>query len=329
MVKFLIVRFSSIGDIVLTTPVIRCLKKQVEDAEIHFLTKKQFYPVIKANPYIDRIYQLDNNFSSLISKLKEENYDYVIDLHHNLRTFRLKSRLRILSFSFHKLNYKKWLLVNLKINKLPDKHIVDRYFETVQLFDVNNDNAGLDYFIPPDEAIELNLLPEKFGKGYIAVVVGAKHFTKQLPDEKLVEICNKVNYPVLLMGGKEDAEKAENVIRQCKSTIFNACGAYTINQSASLIKQAKMVITPDTGLMHIAAAFRKKIISVWGNTVPEFGMFPYGANPESQIFQTLGLSCRPCSKIGYSKCPQKHFKCMNDIDTGTIIQTADTMCKTD
>ncbi len=321
MVKFLIVRFSSIGDIVLTTPVIRCLKKQLEGAEIHFLTKKQFFPVIKANPYIDRFYQLDNDLASLISILKKENYHYIIDLHHNLRTFRIKSRLRIMSFSFKKLNFKKWLLVNFKFNRLPDKHIVDRYFETIQLFDIQNDHAGLDYFIPIDEEIDLNSLPKPFVNGYLVLVVGARHFTKQLPDERVVEICNQVDFPVLLMGGEEDFEKAERIKSKCKATVLNVCGQYSINQSASLIKKASLVITPDTGLMHIAAAFRKKIISVWGNTVPEFGMSPYGADSDSAIFQTLGLTCRPCSKIGFAKCPKKHFKCMNNIDIEKVIQT--------
>lgn len=322
MVKFLIVRFSSIGDIVLTTPVIRCLKQQIENAEIHFLVKKQFYPVIKANPYLDKIHLFQGNYSSLISELKKEDFHYIIDLHHNLRTFRLKSRLRLLSFSFNKLNVKKWLLVNLKINKLPDIHIVDRYLQTVRMFDVVNDNKGLDYHIPPGEEIIVSDLPGDFRQGYIAVVIGAKHFTKQVPDEKLIEICNHVRYPVILLGGSEDFEKAEKVKKSCTREVLNFCGQYSVNQSASLIRQSRLVITPDTGLMHIAAAFRKKIISLWGNTIPEFGMSPYMADPDSRIFQVNGLRCRPCSKIGFKKCPRKHFRCMNDIDIDEVIRYA-------
>lgn len=322
MVKFLIVRFSSIGDIVLTTPVIRCLKKQIKDAEIHFLVKKQFYPVIKANPYIDKIHQFHDNYGSLIAELKKEDFHYIIDLHRNLRTFRLKSKLRILSFSFSKLNVQKWLLVNLKINQLPDIHIVDRYLQTVRLFDVINDNKGLDYFIPNGEEIRALDLPDKYRQGYIAVVVGAKHFTKQVPDEKLVDICNHVRHPVILLGGMEDFEKGEEIKNNCTNEVLNFCGQYTINQSASLIRQSRLVITPDTGLMHIAAAFRKKIISLWGNTVPEFGMSPYKADPDSRIFQINGLKCRPCSKIGFKKCPRNHFRCMNDIDIDEVIRCA-------
>jgi ADP-heptose:LPS heptosyltransferase len=327
VIKFLIVRLSSIGDIVLTTPVIRCLKQQVKNAEIHFLIKKQFFPVLKANPHIDRIIQLDNNYGTLIAALKKENYHYVIDLHHNLRTYRLKLNLRVLSFSFDKLNIKKWLRVNLKIDKLPDIHIVDRYFQTIRLFDVFNDNKGLDYYIPPDEEIPISDLPDGYQQGFVALVIGAKHFTKQVPDDKLIEICNQIEYPVMLLGGREDFEKAENVKNNSKKEVLNVCGKYSINQSASLIKQSRLVITPDTGLMHIAAAFHKKIISLWGNTIPEFGMSPYMADPDSRIFQTKGLKCRPCSKIGFNKCPRKHFKCMNGIDFNELIWYAKKLTK--
>lgn len=329
MIKYLIVRFSSIGDIVLTTPVIRCLKQQVKEAEIHFLVKQQFFPVVKANPYIDKIHQLDNNFSKLIEVLKKENYDYVIDLHHNLRSFRLKKQLRVISFSFDKLNLKKWLLVNFKINKLPHIHIVDRYLNTIRLFDAANDQNGLDYFIPEDEEIQLSDLPAEFRKGYIAVVIGAKHITKQVPDKKLIKLCNHVSYPVILMGGKEDFNKAESVRINVTKNVINVCGKYSINQSASLIRQSQFVITPDTGLMHIAAAFGKRIISIWGNTIPGFGMSPYMAHDDSKIFEVKNLSCRPCTKIGYKKCPKKHFKCMNDIDYDTVIKYTNELIRQD
>ena len=109
---------------------------------------------------------------------------------------------------------------------------------------------------------------------------------------------------------------------KAQGKVYNACGRFSINQSASLVQQARVVITPDTGLMHIAAAFKKKIISVWGNTIPEFGMFPYLPDKDSRIIQVEGLSCRPCSKIGYSSCPKKHFRCMNDIDEKQLAELA-------
>jgi len=322
LVDFLIIRFSSIGDIVLTTPVIRCLKEQVEGARIHYLTKKQFAPVIEANPYIDKIHILDDNLQGVISVLRRESIDYIIDLHRNIRSSIVKIRLRRMSFSFDKINLQKWIMVNFKINRLPDQHIVDRYLATVRLFDIQNDGKGLDYFIPGNEEVDTSELPEGFSDGYIALVVGAKHGTKQLPIEKLLSICELTDKPAVLLGGPEDRQLAETITAQSSSRVFNACGRYSINQSASLIRQSRVVITPDTGLMHIASAFSKNIISVWGNTIPALGMHPYHPGTGSVIFEVNGLNCRPCSKIGYSKCPRKHFRCMTEINEREIAEKA-------
>jgi ADP-heptose:LPS heptosyltransferase len=323
-VKYLVVRFSSIGDIVLTTPVIRGLKTQVEDAEVHFVTKKQYYDVISENPYLDGIHLFDNNLDELIEELKKEDFDYIIDLHHNQRSFLLKRRLGVLSFSFKKLNFEKWLRVVFKINLLPKKHIVDRYLDTCYLFDVQNDGKGLDFFINPANEIDVNSLPEDFRNGYIALVIGARHATKQMPDEKLGQLCSLLHAPVILLGGTDSVEKANKIIEYAHlndaGPIINTCGKYNIQQSASIIKQAKVVISHDTGLMHIAAAFQKPIISIWGNTIPEFGMYPYVPDNLNYIFETKQLWCRPCSKLGYKKCPLGHFKCMQNIDNTKIAE---------
>jgi ADP-heptose:LPS heptosyltransferase len=316
--KYLIIRFSSIGDIVLTTPVIRCLKQQVDGCQVHYATKKQFSSLLQANPYIDKVHCLEGSLMKLIKELKNEEFDYIIDLHHNLRTFLIKSRLRILDFSFHKLNIKKWLKVTFKIDRLPRIHIVDRYMQTLSLFDVVNDGKGLDYYIPEKDSVAIPLLPVEFSAGYVALVIGARHYTKQLPVNKLVTLCSLIEKPIVLLGGKEDVVTGETIAEKAEGPLYNACGQFSINQSASLVQQARLVITPDTGLMHIAAAFKKIIISIWGNTIPEFGMYPYLPDNKSHIMQVEGLPCRPCSKIGFSSCPKKHFRCMNDIDERQI-----------
>lgn len=318
--KILIIRFSSIGDIVLTTPVIRCLKTQVKDAEIHFLSKEIFSDLLVNNPYIDKLHLLNKSFKDTLSQLKEENFDYIIDLHNNIRTFRVKINLRKKSASFNKLNLKKWLLVQFKINLLPEIHIVERYFETCKYFNITNDNKGLDFFIPDDEYVSKNQLPKNFHVNFGVLVIGGKHFTKQIPDTILIELCKTTKIPLILLGGKEDRIKAEQIRKQAEnSDIFNACGSFSINQSASIIEQSQLVITSDTGLMHIASAFNKKIISVWGNTVPEFGMYPYLPNKQkAEIIENKSLKCRPCSKIGFEKCPKNHFDCMNKIDISLI-----------
>lgn len=318
-IKYLVIRFSSIGDIVLTTPVVRCLKQQVEDAEVHFVTKKKHTSIVTQNPYIDKVHELKKNFSELINDLEKEQFDYIIDLHQNIRSNRIKSRLKIPAFSFEKLNFKKYLLVRLKINRMPEKHIVDRYMETLTVFDIKNDGKGLDFFISENDRFNISELPDKFQKGYIAFVIAGTYSTKRLPVEKIVQICNEIDFSVVLLGGKNEQKEAQEIIDKTGGNVINLTGKIDLNQSASLVRDARLVLTNDTGLMHIAAAFKKKILSFWGNTVPDFGMVPYQADPVSEIMEVEDLKCRPCSKLGYSKCPKKHFKCMKNLDSSKAV----------
>lgn len=323
--KFLVIRFSSIGDIVLTSPVVRCLKLQVPGAEVHFLTKKQFRLLVDHNPYVDNIITLGDSWDMMIHQLKDEGYDYIIDLHHNLRTLRIKRALKgVPSFSFNKLNFRKWLLTTFKVDTLPRVHIVDRNLETVSSFGVVNDGQGLDYFYPDSEMIKTKDLPLSHVHGYIGVVIGAALNTKKLPVHKLQELCSGVQYPIILLGGPEDRANGDEIASVDPVRIYNSCGKFSLHESADMVKHAKLIITHDTGLMHIAAAFKKPIISVWGNTVPAFGMGPYYGNTEvpSDLFEVKGLSCRPCSKIGYKKCPRGHFKCMEQQDITAIAEVA-------
>ncbi len=320
MKKFLIVRFSSIGDIVLTTPVVRCLRQEFPDAEIHYITKSTFKILLNNNPYIDKIYTIDREITEVLPELKQENYDLIIDLHRNLRTLRLKLALHKKSYQFPKVNLKKWLLTTFKINKMPTEHIVDRYFKCVNELGVINDQKGLDYFIPKQD--EINLKQYHIPENYVVFAIGAKFATKRLPTLKIIEIINRIPLTVVLLGGKDDRERAREISNACSNTI-KLCGDLNLNQSASVVKQSQKVITHDTGLMHIASAFNKSIISVWGNTVPEFGMYPYmPQNPSNySIHEVKELSCRPCSKIGYQFCPKKHFNCMQQQNIDEIVKS--------
>jgi heptosyltransferase-2 len=326
--KLLIIRFSSIGDIVLTTPVIRCVKLQLEGVRVHYLTKKSFSSILAPNPYIDKLHFLQDNWDEMITELKEEQFDYIIDLHHNLRTLRIKRALKqVKSFSFNKLNIEKWMLTALKINRMPAVHIVDRYLDTVKTLNVVNDGKGLDYFIPQKDEVPVSDLPMSHHAGYIGVVIGAALNTKKLPLLKLQELCTLIQHPVVLLGGPEDRDDGDLIASVDPVKIYNACGKFSLNESADLVRKAKLIITHDTGLMHIAAAFHKPILSIWGNTVPAFGMTPYYGQHQAavpaRLFEVLGLSCRPCSKIGYAKCPKGHFKCMEQQDITAIAATAE------
>lgn len=321
MPKFLIIRLSSIGDIVLTSPVVRCLRQQVPDAEVHFLVKSKFLSVVQHNPYIDKVQVLAQSWELMIEELKTEEYDYIIDLHHNSKTLRIKSALKVKAFSFYKLNIQKYLLTALKINLLPTLHIVDRYMDTLKSFGVKNDGKGLDYFISEKEKTSKSDIPASHGAGYYALVIGAAHATKKWPVHKWKAFCEKIGHPVILLGGNEDKEAGEQIASVDPIKVYNACGKFSLNESADLINKAKLVVSHDTGLMHIAAAYKKPIISLWGNTVPAFGMTPYYGNAmiAQQQLEVKGLWCRPCSKIGYAKCPLGHFKCMEKIAVEEVL----------
>ncbi|MCI5057279.1 MAG: glycosyltransferase family 9 protein [Flavobacteriales bacterium] len=314
LAKILIIRFSSIGDIVLTTPVIRCIKKQMEDVEVHFLTKEAFRPIISANPYIDKVITYQNKISDVINQLTLTDYTYVVDLHNNLRSTYVKARLRSFSFTVNKINFRKWLAVNLKVNKLPNKHVVDRYMETVRPLGVYNDFIGLDYHIPDHDQVDFSLIPSSHRKNFVAIVIGGTYFTKRLPTNQLIKLCKAIKKPMFLLGGEGDKFVADQIKKEVGERAYNGVGIFSINESASVVQRAEIVVTHDTGLMHIASAFKKRIFSIWGNTIPEFGMYPYMSDQNSKIYEVKGLKCRPCSKLGYSKCPKSHFNCMNQID---------------
>ena len=330
MKKILVIRFSSIGDIILTTPVVRCLATQLPEVEIHFLTKKNFAPVLSGNPYIKKVIAFEGNLNQLIPVLNAENYAHIIDLHKSMRSLYILFRLLKPFSTFNKLTFRKWLLVKFGISKLPDVHIAERYLKAAQCFGVVNDGKGLDFFIPPADEVDLKIFPSVFLDGYNGIVIGGKHNTKILPAAKVIEIIQKSELPVMLLGGPEDRPNGETISTACGDKVFNACGQFTLMQSASLVKQARAIVSNDTGLMHVAAAFNKNIISVWGNTVPEFGMYPYMPGIEggkTEIAEVRGLKCRPCSRIGFESCPKGHFKCMNDQDTEKIASRLNVISK--
>ncbi len=317
--KILVVRFSSIGDIVLTSPIVRCLKQQIPNATIHFLTKKPFRALVDNNPYIDQVYAIDKSIDECLPRLKNEKYDFVVDVHNNMRTFGLKNKLRVPAAAFPKLHIEKWLLVNFKKEMNDKRHIVDRYFEAVKSLKVVNDSLPCDFFISQADEVavlQYDLKPNQ----YIAFAIGAQFATKRMPVEKMKEILSQIQLPVVLLGGPTDQEVGKELSQF--SNVIDLTGKLTIGQSASVVKQAGVLLTHDTGLMHIASAFQIPIVSVWGNTVPAFGMYPYYPSDSSKfsIHEVKGLPCRPCSKIGFQACPKRHFNCMNQQNVSVIVQ---------
>jgi ADP-heptose:LPS heptosyltransferase len=329
--KFLVIRFSSIGDIVLASPVLRCLKKQVITSEVHFLTKSSFKIVTASNPYIDKFFYYERDLDEVIAQLKSEEYDYVIDLHNNFRSNKIKRALGKKSYTIDKLNFEKLLLTKTGINIMPHRHITLRSLDTIKGFGVKDDGAGLDYFIPEHDLVKESDIPASHLAGYIAVVTGASYHTKKLPLHKLQALCEGIAHPIILLGGKEDRETGELVAAVDNAKIYNACGKFNLNESADLVRRSKLVISNDTGLQYIASAFNKPTLAIWGSTSPKLDVEPYygdhflsrAKEPPYENILVKGLRCQPCSKYGNKKCPLGHFKCMEQMDIDYIISRVD------
>jgi ADP-heptose:LPS heptosyltransferase len=318
--KILVIRFSSMGDIIYTTPVVRCLKKQLPDVEIHFLTKPAFKYIYDNNPYLDRLLLLKPTLSDTIEEIKAENYDYIIDLHNNLRTSLIKLRTGIKSFTYKKQRLRKWLSLKFNLKLVPPVHLVERYLKTIKSLGVKNDGKPIDYYVKTEHDLK-KLLPPSHREKYVAFVIGATHFTKRMPNDKIISICKQINQPVVLLGGEDVKANGTEIANAIGNNIYNACGVTSLDESVFLVSKAQKTIGFDTGLTHIAEAFDKPIASIWGGTVPELlGVQPYMVKDAEVI--GIHISCRPCSKFGLEKCPLGHFKCMKDIPDDTVVNFA-------
>lgn len=312
--RVLVLRFSSIGDIVLTTPVVRSLAQGLPGTQVHFATKAGFEPLLRHNPHIHRIHTLEpGGDAALIAELTQQDFDWVIDLHHNIRTLRIKLALgHVPSSTFPKLNVQKYLLTRFKINRMPNVHIVERYAEALCPLGVGLDDGGLEMHPGPEAEAEARAtfaaaaLP---GSAY-AAVLGANYATKQYPPDLMARLLNTLSQPVVLLGGPAERTYAEYLTANLTVPFHDAVARHGLLASAALMRHCQAVITGDTGFMHIAAAFAQPVHSIWGNTVPELGMYPY--RTPHNIFEIKELNCRPCSKLGYKACPKGHFRCMRD-----------------
>ena len=317
--KILVIRFSSMGDIIYTTPVVRCLKKQLPGAEIHFLTKPAFKYIYDNNPYADKLLLLKDSLSDTITEVKAEHYDYIIDLHNNLRTAVIKLRTGVKSSTYKKQRFRKWLSLKFKLKLVPPVHLVERYLKTVAFLGIKNDNQPIDYFLKTDHHVH-ELLPVSHQKNYVAFVIGATHFTKRMPNYKIASTCRQIKHPVVLLGGNDVKANGDEVAAIAPNA-YNACGITTLDESVFLVSKASSVIGFDTGLTHIGEAFDVPIVSIWGGTVPELlGVQPYKV--KEVLVAEIELPCRPCSKFGLEKCPLGHFKCMNELPESMIVDFA-------
>lgn len=299
----------------MTSPIIRCIKDQLK-TDLHFLTKSKYRSVLEFNVYIDKLYCFEKDWAEHKQTLFDEKYNLVIDLHKTPRSYRLRSVLKCPFVSFKKFTLEKWMFLNLRIDHLPQGHLVDQFFSAVAQLKVENDDQGIELYIDDDsERSMLNHLNAlNIKSAYTALVIGGAHLTKQIPIELCVDYINQSEEPIILLGGPLDVEKSKLIMEYSRRFVNNMVGQCRLLESAVLVRESQLVITGDTGLMHIAAAFNKKIIVVYGSTSPKFGMYPYLTKKDNTplLLENDHLSCWPCSKSGRGKCPKGHMKCLRD-----------------
>ncbi|WP_425392645.1 glycosyltransferase family 9 protein [Ekhidna sp.] len=320
--NILLIQSGSLENALLITPIIRSLKTEL-DAKIHLLSDGNHRVLFEENPYLDHFHQLEQGKKAI----KGLEFEWVFDFHNSLKTKIIRLGVGKNTKAFKSQKFRQWLYSKTKINLLSKKHLVDRYFDLIAPLGAKPDQLGLDFYIPEKDEVEKDWLPGSHHEGYAAVVLSASHSTRKLPVNRLIELCDRINKPIVLIGNKDDTSQANEIEAFFKrgteaeeeaienlnknAIIFNACGKFNFNQSASLINQANWVFSHDNVMMHIAASFKKKLYTIWGNTTPLFGKYPYRA--QFTIFENNKLRCRPCSSKGFTNCPKGHFKCMNDL----------------
>lgn len=331
--KTLILRLSSIGDVVLATPFLRVLRAAYPEAEIDFVVKKEFADLLRHNPNISRLHEVDTSFGKeellrLKKHFSSQQYDAVFDLHNNFRTKFLRGGISAPRFVIDKHTLERWLLVQCKWNLFKEIiPVAERYIETAATLRVKSDQRSCEIFTPQhtDESVRAKLtayFPQREVKPMIALCPGAKHFTKRWSVEYYANlarrIIEKLDYKIIVLGGPDDAAICETIASIDRSRIFDTCGAFSLLESVAAFDHCALAVTNDSGLMHIATARSCPVLAIFGSTVREFGFAPY--NAKSIVMESSALACRPCSHIGRSACPKEHFRCMKEITPELVFE---------
>ena len=309
----LVIRLSSIGDIVLTTPLLSYLCTAYPQARLDYCTKPSFVSLLASNPRISSLYTTQNPPAG--------RYDLVVDLQNNSHSQAIVRSLKSeCSVKYHKANWKKFLLVYFKLNVYTSYHsVVERYLDSLKKQEAFADLDGCELFLTADDKAFASTYVDDSHIKTLGVCCGAKHFTKRYPPHLfaalLSHLLDHMDVRVLLLGGEEDSFQALEIIQalpdRCRPNVMNLSGTCTLMQSAALLERCDAVLCNDTGLMHIASAFGKKLFVLFGSSSPLFGFLPY--HSPYDLFEVEGLHCKPCSHIGRDHCPRSHFRCMNNL----------------
>lgn len=311
-----LIRISSLGDIILITPIIRCLYLQLQKPELVLITHPDMLSLFEHNPYLHSVVGYDrHDTGKSAAEFLGTMPDLIIDLQKNLRSQALTLGAGVPILSFKKENIKKWMLVNAPGFHSKCSHVVSRMLKALSPLNIADDGAGVELHLPPGEGSEENKEAVIAGD-YVAIGIGSAHETKALSFEFLDRFLAIQTLPCVLLGGPNDRKKGEAIEKKYPNMVRSMCGKTSLLQTAILVQNAAHVVTGDSFIMHLAACFSKPMDVVWANTIPEFGMEPYyGTKRQFRAIyhQVHELACRPCSKTGFSSCPKRHHKCMTQI----------------
>lgn len=340
-ISICILRLSSLGDIVLTSVLLRCLRNQFPDANIVMVTGLNYAEAVLYNPHCNTIITVDTKkgIKQLLEKRREivehnggKKYDIVLDLHRNIRTAIIRAGIGKEYGLIDKFRQQKLELVHRKkgIGE-PITHIVERYIRTAKQWHIKNDGRGLELWLESEKNSQ-EYLPDigtKPQQNIIGIAPGARHYTKRYPQEHFIELIKELrnsfsDASFVLFGGEDEKELCKNIEKKIPFPIINYGGNLSISESVKEIDKCSVMISNDSGLMHIAAARRIPVIAIFGSTVKEFGFAPYGT---AHSIIEVNIPCRPCSHIGRDKCPLGHFECMESITPQMIADSVSEVFK--
>lgn len=336
--RFLLFRLSSLGDIVLTTFLPKLLKETYPCCRIDFVTTSFYSDIYKYNPYVDNIIIYDKQWDkSQITKKKKEllesigKYDYFIDLHNTQRSRFFSKGMAEKITRIKKNYYQKLVLVYFKKNLFPkDYSIAQNYLNSVNFIEDKNRDLGTEIWLEGETTDNSYLKNKKMAKASfrIAIAPGAKHFSKRYPADKFIEFAQKLSSMAdcrfVLLGSDDEREQCAAIEAGLGNLSTNLAGKTTILETTEELSNCDLLVTNDSGLMHIAPARKVPVIAIFGSTVKEFGFAHYR---ENFTIISVDLKCRPCTHIGRESCPKGQYNCMNLITSETIAETAKKMLK--
>ena len=318
--RFLIIRLSSIGDIILTTPLVRALRKAYPNSLIDYLVKEEFLDLLQNNPHIDNVYTFNprNGLKEILrwrKKIKGNEYTSILDLHRSIRSILMTIWLgRVELGKLNKNLFKRIVLVKLGINLYKSiVPVTQRYFDAAKRLDLVDDGLGTELF--HDGKIPTKIRNSLENKNIIIMAPGAGYFTKRWLPEYFAKLADKLidkyNAEVYLIGSSADKKVCSEIRKSMNNYVHDLSGNFSILETSAIIDASDALITNDTGMMHVAVSQKKPVLAFFGSTTEELGFFPYGQ--KYKVLENKDLNCRPCSHVGRDKCPKRHFKCMKEI----------------